>query len=163
MSVYIIRCKDKSITDCYIGSTNDIEDRKITHKKTCYNINTRGYNYKVYQFIRDNGGWDNFELIEICKYEDDKRKEMEQYYIDFIKPSLNDKRAFGFDYERRNAYKKINDREYYLKNKTKCNEYRQSYKNAKVICDCGKEVSRHALYWARKTGTHNHKPVNITK
>ena len=155
MSVYIIRCKDKSITDCYIGSCEDMEDRKRKHILSLTKANCIGYKLRLYQFIRDNGWWDNFEMVELCKCEN--LLETEQYYLDFIKPSLNCRRALGFDYERRKAYKKISDREYYLKNKTKCDEYRQAYKNAKVICDCGKEVSRHALYWARKTGTHNHK------
>ena len=155
MSIYIIRHKESD--NCYIGSTEDMKDRERTHKETCYNENSLGYNYKVYQFVRENGGWDNFDMVEICKCDIDMLREMEQYHMDFIKPSLNCKRALGFDYERRKIYKKKNDREYLENNRDKINEKHKQYRREKIICDCGMEVTRYARNWARQTGKHNHR------
>jgi len=155
MSIYIIRHKESD--NCYIGSTKNMKNRIKDHKLSVVNENMSNYNHPVYQFIRENGGWDNFDMVEICKCEEDKLREMEQYHIDFIKPSLNCKRAYGFDYERRKIYKKKNDREYLEKNRENINNRHKKYRRQKVICDCGKEVTRYARDWSRKTGTHNHK------
>lgn len=153
--VYIIRHKESD--NSYIGSTKDFDRRKKDHIISVYNENIVNYTHPVYQFIRENGGWDNFDMVKICDCEEDERIKMEQYHMDFIKPTLNSRRAYGFDYERRKINKKKTDREYAIKNREKINEYRKQYRREKVICDCGKETTRYARAWARKTGTHNHK------
>ena len=155
MSIYIIRHKESD--NCYIGSCKDLNERIRHHKESCSNENAIGYNLKIYQFVRENDGWDNFDFSEICKCENDKLLEMEQYHMDFIKPSLNCRRAFGFDYERRKIYKKKNDREYLENNREKTNKRHKDYRREKIICDCGKEVTRYARDWAKKTGKHNHR------
>jgi t-SNARE complex subunit (syntaxin) len=124
MSIYIIRSKDLSLHDCYIGSTKDFNIRKNKHKSNCYNKNEKHYNINLYQFIRANGGWDNFEMVEICKCDTDKLRETEQYHIDFIKPSLNEVRAFGIDYERR----KENCKDYYERNRDVIRKYKKDYR-----------------------------------
>jgi len=50
----------------YIGSTEDINDRMSKHKYSCNNIKHCKYNYKVYKYIRDNGGWNEwkYEIID---------------------------------------------------------------------------------------------------
>ena len=57
--IYRIYCKDENIKDCYIGSTKCFIDRFNFHKNLIIK-NLNYYKYEVYQFIRDNGGWDNF-------------------------------------------------------------------------------------------------------
>jgi len=153
--IYIIRHKHSN--NSYIGSTTDFDKRKSYHKCSVVNENNNNYTHPVYRFIRENGGWDNFDMVKICDCEEDERLKMEQYHMDFVKPTLNCKRALGFDFERRKIYKKKNDREYLLKNREKITKQRREYRRQKVICDCGKEVSRYARNWARRTGTHNHK------
>lgn len=49
----------------YIGSTKDFNQRKTSHKNNCYNTKTRKYNYKVYYYIREHGGWDFCEMCPI--------------------------------------------------------------------------------------------------
>jgi hypothetical protein len=70
-SFYKIECKDETVTETYIGSTIDFKNRKKCHKTDCCNINSERYNLKVYKYIRANGGWQNFNMIEIqiCEYE----------------------------------------------------------------------------------------------
>ena len=93
--VYEIVSKDKSITKTYIGSTWDMNERKRTHKKNCYNEKNRKYNTPVYRYIRENGGWDNWNMIVIESGDCMDRTELEcaeQFYIDMsggIKNLLN--------------------------------------------------------------------------
>ena len=62
---YKIVCKDLDIKDCYVGHTTDFTTRKYDHKQRCSNPNNGGYNLPVYRFMRENGGWENFEMILI--------------------------------------------------------------------------------------------------
>jgi len=61
---YEIKCNDPLVTETYIGSTKNFNNRKKTHKHRC-NIDGRGHHAKVYCYIRANGGWDNFTMTEI--------------------------------------------------------------------------------------------------
>jgi len=150
MSVYIIRSKDLSVDDCYVGSTKDFKRRMKEHKSR-YNNN---YNYNVYQFIRANGGWDNWEMAEICKCDIDKLKETEQYHIDFIKPSLNHCNANGINIDKYKLRNKINNDK---KDKEFQKQRLNKYVNELVECDCGAIVTRNLRYYSRRTGRHNHK------
>ena len=62
---YKIVCKDTSITECYVGRTKDLTRRESEHKFCCITENCRLYHKRLYQFIRENGGFDNFEVILI--------------------------------------------------------------------------------------------------
>tara|TARA_R110002012_G_scaffold176_1_gene619 strand:+ start:31 stop:366 length:336 start_codon:yes stop_codon:yes gene_type:complete len=66
--IYKIRCKDKKITDCYIGSTCNLTQRKYEHKRNSTTTHRHEYSYFLYETIRENGGWDNWEMIPIKKY-----------------------------------------------------------------------------------------------
>ena len=90
--IYRIVCKDPTIKDCYVGSTTDFKSRKSGHKTTCNNNKNKDYNVKVYQFIRENGGWNNWDMVEIEKYNAidklDQRKK-ERYWIETLQSTLN--------------------------------------------------------------------------
>jgi len=111
---YKIICNDESITSFYIGSTTDFVDRKQKHKITCYCEKGIGYNLKLYKFIRENCGWDNFDMIELSNIHNINKWEarmIEQAYIDDLHPDLNDKNAFlGKDI--RKEQKRISDKTY---------------------------------------------------
>jgi len=51
--------------DCYVGSTEDLEQRKKLQMSDCNNPNSPRYNLKVYRYIRANGGFSNwtFEML----------------------------------------------------------------------------------------------------
>ena len=83
---YRIKSKNIKITEFYIGSTGNFDERKRKHKSNCNNENGNSYNCKLYQFIRSNGGWDEWdcEIIEtlICSNTEKllyKNKLMELY------------------------------------------------------------------------------------
>ena len=147
MSVYIIRCKNLAVQDCYIGSTEDMKRRRGQHKINCNNEKRREYNFKLYQYIRDNGGWNEWEMVEICKCDIDKLRKIEQYHIDTYKSNLNSQRAYTSEEQKIEQHKKC-DKEYYEKNKNKMNEHKKIYyqKNKNKInekrseqftCECG--------------------------
>ncbi len=101
--IYKIVCNDLSITDCYVGHTTDFMSRKHRHKYRCYNENDGGY-FKIYKTIRDNGGWDNWTMVEIEKYPcADKREACarERYHYEKLNSSLNTNIPYA-------TYEKIN-------------------------------------------------------
>ena len=130
---YRIVCNDLNIKECYIGQTTNFIKRKQCHKKSCNNEKSKLYNLKIYQFIRENGGWENWSMVmieqiscenynEACKTE---RKFLEEYNgtLNMQIPSRTKK-----EYKDDNKYKlKINDKEYYEKNKDKIKEQAKKY------------------------------------
>ena len=95
--IYMIKKKDDyDNKNVYIGSTKDFMKRKNCHKNGCNNPNSRGYNMKLYQYIRDNGGWDEWCMVVIQDYPCDSRdelKECEDIIMCEIKSVLNNNRA----------------------------------------------------------------------
>lgn len=66
--MYKIVCNDLNIKDFYIGHTTSFKSKKCNHKRSCNNENANDYNYKVYKFIRENGGWKNWDMVKIEDY-----------------------------------------------------------------------------------------------
>ena len=89
---YKIVCNDLNITDCYVGQTTNFTKRKYEHKNTCCNPNSKTHNSKIYQAIRDNGGWDNWTMvmIEQCHCNDvlEARKK-EREHMEQLNATLN--------------------------------------------------------------------------
>jgi hypothetical protein len=88
-SIYKIYCKDDTITDIYVGHTTNFYVRKYQHKNACNAINNE---VKIYKTIRANGGWDNWDMVEIAKYNCKNSIEArikEQYHYVELKASLN--------------------------------------------------------------------------
>ena len=90
--IYKICCKDLSIQDIYIGSTLNFRNRKHRHKQDCYYEKAKCYNYPIYKYIRDNGGWDNWEMILIKEVNCNSKLELhaeERKTIEKFGASLN--------------------------------------------------------------------------
>lgn len=47
----------------YAGLTQNPVRRKYSHKHRCNTPGTHGYNYELYQYIRANGGFENFDMV----------------------------------------------------------------------------------------------------
>ena len=89
---YKIVCKDLDIKDSYVGHTTDFKTRKNCHKRVCNNPNDRNHNLPIYNFIRDNRGWDNFDMIlteKQCLNDGLEATRRETELIENLKPSLN--------------------------------------------------------------------------
>jgi hypothetical protein len=91
--IYEIVCKDVNITERYVGSTTNLIKRRGRHKSCCNNENCKQYNRYVYQFIRANGEWGNWDVVLIEQVIDCKDKEhlhkRERFYIEEKKAELN--------------------------------------------------------------------------
>ena len=89
---YKIICRDLNIKDCYVGHTTDFTKRKSKHKGKCSLEGNRDYHLYVYQFIRENGGWGNFDMILIktveCNNSLEARK-VERDLIEELEATLN--------------------------------------------------------------------------
>jgi hypothetical protein len=83
--IYKITCKNPAITDVYVGHTTNFVQRKHTHKQSCINEKATNYKCKVYEVIRNNGGWSNWKM-EIINFFDcadhyAARKKEQEYFI----------------------------------------------------------------------------------
>jgi len=148
--IYKLVCLDKTITDTYIGSCWDITVRKTKHKSSCNTKTSKDYKYPVYKFIREHGGWANWniEMIEECECRDKRHREtVEQFYIDVhggIDFLLNQHDAIRDEEkirEKQYINKKINKKRYYENTKEK--------KQQKFVCECG------GRYTHQHRSTHN--------
>jgi len=140
--IYKICCKDVNVKDIYIGHTTNFIKRKNCHKSKCNNPNIKDYNCYVYQFIRNNGGFDNWDMVEIEKYNCNDRLEAckrERYFIEELKASLNKCMP---------SRNRIEATKYYRdNNKDKINE--------KIICNiCNCQYTRRNKKYHEKTPKH---------
>jgi hypothetical protein len=90
--IYKIVCNDLSIKGCYAGHTTDFTRRKSNHKSDCDNENGGRYNLKIYQTIRENGGWENYSMIEIEKYpcrDSNEARAKEREWFEILNSNLN--------------------------------------------------------------------------
>ena len=86
---YKIHCKDAVITDLYVGHTTDFVKRRYQHERNC---NNPSYDLKVYNIIRANGGWDNWnmELLAFRNCVDLREaKRVEQEFYENLNATLN--------------------------------------------------------------------------
>jgi predicted GIY-YIG superfamily endonuclease len=87
--IYKITCKDENIKNTYVGLTMNFDERLKSHKRNCKNFKRQE---KLYNFIRCNGGWDNWEMsiLEKCVFktrtETGKR---ERYWYEKLNADLN--------------------------------------------------------------------------
>lgn len=83
--IYKIICKDPAVTDVYVGHTTNFVQRKHSHKQSCISAKSANHNCKLYQVMRNNGGWDNWqmEIINFFKCHDhyEARQKEQEYFI----------------------------------------------------------------------------------
>tara|TARA_R110000868_G_scaffold265073_1_gene523876 strand:+ start:173 stop:745 length:573 start_codon:yes stop_codon:yes gene_type:complete len=139
-TVYKLCCVDTDIEECYIGSTKNFTRRRTAHKSNCNNDKHNSYNLYVYQFIRDNGGFNNWSMIQLESVNYETKRDLEAHerrWIEQLKPKLNkrlpvrtpqeyyeDNKDKIKEYYEDNKDKK---KEYYEDNKDKIKEYQKQY------------------------------------
>jgi len=135
--IYCIKQKEKGYdSPIYIGSTKHFDKRYNDHKSNCNNPKSKYGNIKLYQYIRENGEWDNFEMLEIgvIEYESyEELRKQEQMWIDDLGATLNDVRAY-----RSIEYTKEYNRQYM----TGYKDIKNKKRNEKIVCECGVIVSK---------------------
>ena len=119
--IYKIVCNDLAVTDLYVGSTTNFRNRKNGHKSLCNsNKEIKRYNLKIYKTIKDNGGWENWTMVQIEEYpcaNGNEARARERYWFEQLNATLN------------TAYPQRNLAEYYIANKDKILEHQKEYKN----------------------------------
>ena len=86
--IYKIFCNDPNVKDIYIGHTTNFVKRKYQHKT----LSISSEKLNIYDSIRNNGGWTNWSMIEIAKYncqDATEARNREQHHYDLIKCSSN--------------------------------------------------------------------------
>ena len=110
--------------DFYIGSSKNIKNRWAHHKVP--STWERFPNNPLYKDMKKYG-IDKFEFEILAEVEPEKLKESEQQFIEKLKPTYNDRKANGWDFER------------YAENKKK---YRQTEKGREVTRKANRKVSK---------------------
>ena len=90
--IYKISCKDVSCNELYVGYTTNFVQRKHAHKQYCNNDTSPHHNMKLYKVIRENGGWDNWnmEMIDCINCEDINEAKLKEYdYSISLQSTLN--------------------------------------------------------------------------
>lgn len=126
--VYQIKCKDPKITETYVGSTVDLKQRIRQHRYKCIEGNNECW-LKIYVFMRENGGFDNFEFNILEEFTDISKEQLrdeEQKYIKQITPQLNKKNASVTPEELKEYHRKYS-KEYKHAHKEQCNQYNKKY------------------------------------
>jgi len=130
--IYKLCCKDPTIKDIYVGHTTNFKIRNNGHRSCCNNPNGKQYNHYKYQFIRDNGGYENWNMIIIkdypCNNKRDAEKEENRIMID-LGATLNICKAYVSKEEKKEYRKNYN------------NMYNKKYseENKEILCEKKKE------------------------
>tara|TARA_R100000655_G_C2977044_1_gene191259 strand:- start:597 stop:1220 length:624 start_codon:yes stop_codon:yes gene_type:complete len=179
--IYKISCIDQELCkEEYIGSTEDEHIREMAHKSDCNNPNAKNYNTKVYQTIREYGGWENwkFEIIEVCDESiniPQLAKEREEFWRKTLNATLNMYRAFRTEeerlayqaqhYEEHKEEKLAYQAQHYQDNKEEKLAYQAQYneehkeeiaaqKAERITCECGSNICRGAKAQHERTQKH---------
>ena len=173
-SIYKIVCKDLEVKDLYIGHTTNFYKRKQEHKNNCIKENYAAFNSYVYQEIRKNGGWNNWDMIEVEKYICNDEREAtarERFWMENLHATLNkivpnrtkeeiklySKNHYQqhkeeiHEQNQQNKEKRFN---YNLQYRNENKEKIKAYKTEKISCECGCIISRSQLSVHKKTKRH---------
>jgi hypothetical protein len=115
----------------------------------CHNEASKFYHLKIYQTIRDNGGWTNWDMKPLEEFPCENNTQQvirEQYWIDKLKPDMNCIVAYreGVNqYEKRKAY--------YVANKQAISEQHKAYRqeNRQAISE-----KKKAYYQSKKSSSN---------
>jgi len=127
--IYIIKHKTDNTKKVYVGSTNDFKRRISQHRKNCNNEKNKKYNFKLYQYLRENGGFYMYEIIILECYVCNFKNELyykEDDYIKIYDNNLNSKRAY-LTYEEYKKKNNENAKKYYEEHRQERNEYKKKY------------------------------------
>ena len=146
---YKICCDDNEYV--YVGSTCNFNNRRRQHKQNT-NLDNEKNNQKVYKTIRENGGWENWKMIQIGTREQITKREAEQIEEEYrlkLTADLNDKRAYLTEQVKKEQ-KAISDKKYRESEKGKAaqerrKDYFTEYNNSEET-----KQRKHEWYLANK-------------
>jgi hypothetical protein len=156
--IYHFVCNDKTITDTYVGHTTDFANRKRTHKCHCINETDKKHHLKLYQNIREKGGWGNWTMTPLEEYPCENNLQArirEQYWIDKLQSKMNQFNAFITE-EIKQANRIVNNENakvYREENAEKIKEWKKQI----YECECGCKIT--LSHKARHLKSRNHKSL----
>lgn len=159
-AIYKLCCLNLDIKDIYIGHTTNFVKRKNHHKFSCNTTTHNKSDQFVYRFIRDNGGWSNWKMVQIEEINCSNKREAEareHYWIVVLGATLNCILPYamckenpveykkewyqlnkeevlekaGQNYDINKEYKLLYQKEYAEKNKDKLKVYNDQYREEK--------------------------------
>lgn len=131
--IYKLVCNDLNVKEIYVGHTTCFKERKSKHKCSCNNETGKDYNHKVYQFIRQNGGFENWSMIEIEKHpccDKCEALKRERYWLENLTATLNSciPSRTPKEYQKTNfEHLKEKSKEYYENNIERIREHKHEY------------------------------------
>jgi hypothetical protein len=155
--MYKIVCKDLSVKDLYVGHTTSWTGRKSTHKSSCNNVK---FDCKIYNFMRQTGGWENWDMILIEEFScvnDLEASARERFLIETLNANLNsyrpsitreEKKEYDKQYRSTHEYKieEGHFKRYYIQNKeTMSKQQKENRQLNKIICECGKKICKYSI------------------
>jgi hypothetical protein len=155
--IYKISCKDSAVTDLYVGHTINFVQRQTAHKYSCISDKSPNYNCKLYQIIRQHGGWNNWSMNIVnffnCTNKTEAR-EKEQYYYTLLNANLNSIEPLPIKFKSK------------LTNKLQINNENEEIikkKKHKFVCSiCKYSTSRKSQYERHlATPKHKEKTTNV--
>lgn len=103
----VYQIKNVITGEIYVGSSKDLKRRWVAHK--CPSRWKDNPNNKLYQDFQKYG-LDKFEFLILAPVEPEHLRQVEQEFIDMLKPTYNNIRSKGHDVERYSEYnKEFND------------------------------------------------------
>jgi hypothetical protein len=164
--MYKIVCNDLSVTDCYVGHTTNFKQRKNNHRKVCNCKESKQYNYKLYQTIREKGGRDNWSMIEIEKYpcqDFNEASARERYWYETLKANLNGNVPNRKQKEYNKEHYETN-KEVILQQKKEWYETNKEELTKTINCECGGTYNKNNKSHHYKTKKHQKFDImNITQ
>ena len=160
--IYKLVCKDLLIKECYVGHTCNWIHRKSEHKRSIINESRIEYFSNKSIFIRDNGGWNNWDMVLIEEYPCETRLEAhqrERYWMETLKASLNMTVPSRLEKEQKQIYYQQNKehilqqcKEYVENNKQTRLQYQKEYreKNKDKIKEYYKEKKEERLNYQKE-------------
>ena len=139
--IYKIVCKDETINHLYVGHTINFTQRMHSHKRCCIYNSQNAYNLKLYQFIREHGGWENWRCVIIEEYPCDNKTQAcireEQLRVE-LQAQLNSKASYVENqYQRQLELHPNYFKEKYQKEKQMKQAYNKQQHKIEYVCECG--------------------------
>ncbi len=174
--MYKLCCNDVNIKDVYVGHTTDFITRKAGHKCNCNNEKRKDYNIYVYKFIRENGGWSNWNMVMLEEYPCNSKLEAtkrERELMEELNSTLNKvipTRTYKEYCNDTLNYQSKRHKEYRENNLDKIKELNKKWRKdnedklkEKIICNCGSHYSYSSKTTHFKTKKHQNYINSITE
>ena len=155
--IYKLCCTDPTVEEVYVGSTTNFRKRKNQHKECCTNVNSKKHAYPVYNYIRENGGWENWDMVQVAEVIAKDKRELhatERQYVERLGATLNRQvptktRKQYYDDHKNEIIDRV--KKYYQDHKAE----RRAYLDSVMECECGLTSTR--SHFARHKRTQRHK------